>query len=71
MDEVLDQERDVFAPFPQRRQINGKNVEAVKQVTSEDARGDSILQITVRRGDYAHVSLDGACSPDSLKFAFL
>jgi hypothetical protein len=34
-DEVLDQNRNVLSPFSQRRHVNGKHVQPVKQVRPE------------------------------------
>src|SRR3984893_18040244 len=37
VDEVLDQHRNVFAAFPQRRYLDGKDVQAVEQIAPEGA----------------------------------
>src|SRR6267143_2560990 len=44
INEVLDQQGNVFSSFPQRRHLYWKNVEAIKQVAPERARSDGSLQ---------------------------
>jgi hypothetical protein len=71
IDEVLDQQGNIFCSVPQRRNLNRKNVEPVKQVATEPALGDSSLQVTVSGGDYPNIRSDGSSSTDTLEFVFL
>ena len=54
------QQRDVVQPLPQRRNLNRKHVQPVKEVFAESACGGCFLQIPVGRGHDAHI---GAARP--------
>src|SRR6267143_1815722 len=71
INEVLDQQGDVFSSFPQRRHLNRKNVEPVKQVATKGARGDGSLQVSVSGGNHPNIRSDGSSSTDTFKFVFL
>src|ERR1700677_4521163 len=71
IDKILDQHGDVFPSFPQRRDLNRKNVQPVKQIAPERARGDGSVEITVSGGNQAKSGPDGSCSTDTFKFVFL
>lgn len=63
----------VACPFPQRRQVNGENVEAIEQVEAKAPLVDRILQIFVCGGNDAHVHWDifDASNPlDNLSFQY-
>ena len=60
-----------MSSFPQRRHLNRKNVEPVKQVAPEHARSDSSLQVAVSGGNHPNISSDGSSSTDTLKFVLL
>ena len=55
----------------QRRHLDGKHIEPVKQVLVEGALGYGRLQVSIRGGDDANVDLDGLRASDPLKFPFL
>src|SRR6202041_999251 len=71
IDKILDEHGDVVPSFPQRRDLNRKNVEPVKQVAPERARGDGSVQIAVSGGNQANIGPDGSCATDTFKFVFL
>src|ERR1700733_4463711 len=71
IDEVPDEEGNVFSSFAQGRHLNWKNVEPVKQIAPERARRDGSLQVAVRSGNDPNIGLDGSSSTDTLKFVFL
>ena len=71
INEVLNQQGNVFLSFTQRRHFNWKNVESVKQVAPERPRGDGSLQVAVRGGNYPNISPDGSSGADTLKLVFL
>ena len=56
-DEVVDEQRDVFAPLAQRRQRDRDDVDAVEEVLAERAVADRLGEVAVGRGDDAHVDL--------------
>src|SRR5262249_62370512 len=53
-DEVLDQQRNVFLAFPERRQLNGKDIQPVEQIRSECSPGAPTRQTPVARPHYTH-----------------
>ena len=69
--EIRNKQGNVFGSFPQRRQLNGKDVQPVKQVAAELARFDRGLQIAIGGGDHPHIGPNDSASSDALKFAFL
>src|SRR6266852_8870342 len=71
IDEVLHQQRNVFLSFPQRRHLDRKNVEPVKEVAPKCASSDSRLQVTVRGSNHPNIRSDGYSSTDTLEFMFL
>jgi hypothetical protein len=52
---VLGEQRDVLAPFAQRRRMNGEDAQAVEQVAAEAPLGHVALEVVVGGGDDAHV----------------
>src|SRR5258708_35272462 len=67
VEEVLDQQGNVFSPFPQTRNLNRKNVEPAKQVVTKGARSDGSLQVPVSGSNHANMSSDGTSSADTHK----
>ncbi len=53
--EVTQEERDVLAPLPERRDGDVEDREAEVEVLAERALSDEALEIAVGRGDEAHV----------------
>ncbi|NBO60694.1 MAG: glycosyltransferase family 2 protein, partial [Flavobacteriia bacterium] len=50
LDEVLDQQRDVGGPVPQRGDRDRHHLEPMVEVAAEAARGDRLLQVAVGGG---------------------
>src|SRR5260370_24614310 len=71
IDEVLNQQANVFLPFTQRRHLNRENVEPVKEVIPERARSDGRFQIAVRSGNHPNIRSDGSSSTDTTELVFL
>src|SRR5229473_6381650 len=71
INEILDQQGNVFSSFSQCGNFNRKDVEPVKQVAPEPARSDGSLQIAVRSSNHPDIGLDGSSSTDALKLVFL
>src|SRR6266699_4979798 len=71
VDEVFDQQGNVFSSFPQRRNLNRKDVETVKQVATKRTCCDGSLQVAVGGGDEPHVSADRLIATHALKLMFL
>ena len=63
--------RNVFPAFLQRRHVDREHVEAVEQVFAERTGFHLARQVTVGRGDDAHVHLGRAARTHSVHFAFL
>jgi len=68
---VVRQQRHVLGPVPQRRQIDGDDVEPVEQVLAELALGDPVLQICVGCGDDPNVNTQRARFADREDLALL
>ena len=58
-------------PFSERRHLNRKHIEAIKEVFAEAPIGDSRFQVAIRSRDDTHVDMDRLHSADSLKFSLL
>src|ERR1017187_1690002 len=69
--EVAHQQRDVFAALAQRRDRDGKDVEAVIKVGAELALLDHEGEVAVGGGHQPGVGADGAGTAEALKFALL
>ena len=69
--EMGDEERDVFTAFPQRRDGDVDDVEAVEEVFAEGAFLDHLRQVTVGGGHHADIDADAFRSADAFKHAFL
>src|SRR5260370_34021506 len=71
INEVLQQQRNVFSSFSQCRDFNRKDVEPVKQVAPEHTRRAVSLQIAVSGSNHSKIGLDGSSSTDTFEFVFL
>src|SRR5258708_40357251 len=71
MKKIPNYQRIFSPPFPQRRHLDRKNVEPVKEIAPKRACGDSRLQVTIRGSNHPNVSEDGSGSTDSTKLVFL
>ena len=64
LEECASQEGNIFAPFAQRRQMNGDDAETIKKIFAKFARGNGLFQVAVGGGDHAHVHVRSLrCSP--------
>jgi hypothetical protein len=68
---VLDQHRDVFAPFAQGRNRDGDHIQAVVQILLELAAAHELPQIAIGRSDDAHVDLLRTLRAERLELAIL
>lgn len=50
IEEVVDQQRDVFPSLPQRRYLEGEHVQSIEQVLPELSTLDLRIQVAVGRG---------------------
>ena len=57
LQEVLDEQRNIFAALAQRRQVKRDHVQTVEQILAERAFAHHLPQIDVGRGDDAHVDV--------------
>src|SRR4029453_12434347 len=69
--EVFDQQRDVFFSLAERRHLNRKDVEPVKEVATKRGGIHRSLQITVGGNNHSNVCLDRMIPPDPLQFVLL
>ena len=70
-DEVLQEVRDVFAPFPERGKVDGDHAEAIKKVFAELAGLYAFGQVLVGGRDDTHVHLDRLGGADPRDLALL
>src|SRR5207247_9650376 len=71
LNEVTDQQRDIFRPIPQGRRENGKNIEAIIEIAAKLVCGDHVGKIAVGRGDQPDVRPDRPRAAQPFKFLFL
>src|SRR5713226_486838 len=66
-DEVIDQQRDVFLPLPERWHLDRDHVEPVEEVLAEAAPRDQLVEVVVGRGDHPDVDLDRVLAAHALE----
>ena len=71
LDEVIDEQRDVFGPLAERRHGDREHIQPVPQVRPEPARAHLLVEDPVRGCDESHVGLQRHVAPDALEFAVL
>jgi hypothetical protein len=71
LEEVFRQLANVFAAFGERRELDRHDVDPVEEIGAKPPAGDVLLQVAVRRGDHAHVDVDGRRSTHALHPPFL
>jgi hypothetical protein len=71
IDEKFDQQGNVFSSFPQRRNLNRKDVETVKQIATKGTRSDGSFQIAIGGSDDPHVSSNTLIAAHTLKLSLL
>ena len=67
----MHQERNVFAPFAKRRDLDRKNIQSVKKVFAKLVVANHALQIAVRCGNQAHIDTNRSRASQAFKFPFL
>src|SRR6267154_4947399 len=71
IDEVLDQQGNVFSSFSQRRNLNRKNVETIKQIAAKCTLDDGSLQVAIGSGDHPRIRSDRLIATHTLKLSLL
>ena len=71
LDEVVDEQGEVFAPLPQRRELNGKDVNAIIKILAERAGGDQRSQVFIGRRHQADIDPTRTRVPDPLDLVLL
>src|SRR5580700_1428163 len=69
--EVSDQQRNILATIPERRQQNRKNIQAIKQVGPELMVRNHFRQVAVCRRNQTSVALQRARTPEPLELTLL
>src|SRR5437870_8822185 len=70
-DELLGEEHHVLAALAQRRQVNGKDAEAVVEILAELAARHGVGEVPVGGDDEAEVGLERRGAADALELALL
>src|SRR5580698_6455418 len=71
LDKVHDQQLNIIAPLPQRRQRNRKSAQTVVEVTSESTLIDHASEISMRGSNEANVDFTRATATGPFEFLFL
>src|ERR1700687_1236707 len=71
IDKIFHQQSDILFSFSKGRNLNRKNLEPIKQITTEGPSGHGCVQVTIRGGDDTNVDLDGLGASYPLGFPFL
>src|ERR1700761_4003313 len=71
MNKMPNQLRNVFLAFPQRRNMYGKNIEPVEQISPERLLVDHCLEISIGCGNKARVRLERAPTSEAFEFPLL
>ena len=71
IDKVFDQQGNVFCSFPKRWNLNGENMQAVKQITPERSSANGGLEVPIGGCDDPDVGTDSTTAADTFKLMFL
>ena len=71
MNEVFDQQGNIFLSQTEWRNLDGEHIEAIEQVGSKGSGHYGSLQVTIRGGDHSRIRANWVRAPDPLKFALL
>ena len=71
LDEVADEQRNVFFSFPQRWHPDGEDIQPIIQIRPESLLLYHGLKIAIRRGDQSCVSANGARAAQAFELPFL
>src|SRR6266700_7246093 len=66
--EMAHEQRNIFRPLTQRRQLNGENVQTIVEVSSQFIPFDDPRQIPVRRRYQANVDVAGTSTSQGVQF---
>ena len=69
--EVINKDRNIFAPLTQRRDINRENIDAIVEVVAKSAVGHHRPEVAVCRRNYADVNADLVSTTDPPDLSFL
>src|SRR5208282_2767231 len=70
-DKKVHQQLNVFAPFAQRRDFDGKHPQPVKKVLAKLIIADHAFQIAMRGRNQTNINVDGLCTTEAFKLLFL
>ena len=69
--EVMHKQRNVLRAFPQRRDVDGKDIQPVVKIVAELAVLDHLFQVAVGGGDQTHVHALSVCAAQPFEFPLL
>src|SRR5579862_8341422 len=70
-EQPLCERQNILAAFPQRRNAQRDDVEAVVEILAKMMRTDFGLEVAIGRGDYSRIDVDGAFAADPLEVLIL
>src|ERR1043165_9395661 len=71
LEEVVNQNRNVFSTFAQRRHVDREHVDAVIKVVAETTVSHHRAQVTIGRGYHTHVDAKLVRTTDATNLSFL
>ena len=71
IEEKIDQQRDIGAPFSKWGQVDWNHFEAIVEILAKQASLDLHLQVLVGGGDNAHIDPERLVRPDRSDFLIL
>jgi hypothetical protein len=69
--EMFGQKQDVLSPVAKWRQMQGNDIQAIKQILPEASLSDALGQIPVCGGDHAHIDAQGFGTAYALELLLL
>src|SRR5580704_2470357 len=68
---MIDQEGDVFIPFPQGWQGNRENIQAIEEIGAESPFLDHLPQVLIGGRNHAYIDPNRPCTAEPLEFLLL
>ena len=68
---MLRQQGNIFSSFPQRRHMQGHNIQTIKQIFAEAALFYFLFQVFIGSGNYADINFKNFRTADTGNFPFL
>jgi hypothetical protein len=67
----VNQQRDVFAAFPQRRDSDRKHIQPVVEVFAKAPGANHLREVAMGGGDQSDIDMKGSIAPQPFEFVLL